>query len=100
MNKQDLCQKLSEIGAIQRGQFTLKSGKTSSIYIDLRRIISYPALLKAVAAHIWQTVSNEQFDLICGVPYTALPIATCLACLLYTSPSPRDRTRSRMPSSA
>ena len=24
----------------------------------------------------------------------------CLSCLLYTSPSPRDRTRSRMPSSA
>ena len=26
--------------------------------------------------------------------------AHCMACLLYTSPSPRDRTRSRMPSSA
>ena len=26
--------------------------------------------------------------------------ALCLGCLLYTSPSPRDRTRSRMPSSA
>ena len=26
--------------------------------------------------------------------------ATLLVCLLYTSPSPRDRTRSRMPSSA
>ena len=26
--------------------------------------------------------------------------AACKACLLYTSPSPRDRTRSRMPSSA
>ena len=26
-----------------------------------------------------------------------IPMATCL---LYTSPSPRDRTRSRMPSSA
>ena len=24
----------------------------------------------------------------------------CVGCLLYTSPSPRDRTRSRMPSSA
>ena len=24
----------------------------------------------------------------------------CESCLLYTSPSPRDRTRSRMPSSA
>ena len=28
------------------------------------------------------------------------PYAMSLACLLYTSPSPRDRTRSRMPSSA
>jgi len=27
-------------------------------------------------------------------------IDTLRACLLYTSPSPRDRTRSRMPSSA
>jgi len=26
--------------------------------------------------------------------------AVVIACLLYTSPSPRDRTRSRMPSSA
>ena len=28
------------------------------------------------------------------------PISGVLTCLLYTSPSPRDRTRSRMPSSA
>ena len=28
------------------------------------------------------------------------PLMLVLACLLYTSPSPRDRTRSRMPSSA
>ena len=28
------------------------------------------------------------------------PIDGVSACLLYTSPSPRDRTRSRMPSSA
>ena len=27
-------------------------------------------------------------------------ISSTQACLLYTSPSPRDRTRSRMPSSA
>ena len=27
-------------------------------------------------------------------------VALVFACLLYTSPSPRDRTRSRMPSSA
>ena len=28
------------------------------------------------------------------------PLMTKYTCLLYTSPSPRDRTRSRMPSSA
>ena len=30
----------------------------------------------------------------------AVAQANALGCLLYTSPSPRDRTRSRMPSSA
>ena len=35
----------------------------------------------------------------CVVP-RAVPIIEAMACLLYTSPSPRDRTRSRMPSSA
>ena len=29
-----------------------------------------------------------------------VPIASLEACLLYTSPSPRDRQKSRMPSSA
>ena len=32
-----------------------------------------------------------------GIGYVAYGLITCL---LYTSPSPRDRTRSRMPSSA
>ena len=31
---------------------------------------------------------------------TKLAIERGISCLLYTSPSPRDRTRSRMPSSA
>ena len=32
----------------------------------------------------------------CGI----IPTEEAKGCLLYTSPSPRDRTRSRMPSSA
>ena len=35
-----------------------------------------------------------------GVGRTASGISMLMSCLLYTSPSPRDRTRSRMPSSA
>ena len=38
---------------------------------------------------------------IAGVLVTrSFGMALCDPCLLYTSPSPRDRTRSRMPSSA
>ena len=42
---------------------------------------------------------------IAGHPYLSIPAAMLCGmlsgfCLLYTSPSPRDRTRSRMPSSA
>ena len=33
-------------------------------------------------------------------PQAALKASVFWRCLLYTSPSPRDRTRSRMPSSA
>ena len=42
------------------------------------------------------TVVNEVID---RLPL-ALPVTEDSPCLLYTSPSPRDRTRSRMPSSA
>ena len=48
---------------------------------------------------------NDQINA-CGTNVAqTIPVSTfyhilCMACLLYTSPSPRDRTRSRMPSSA
>lgn len=78
-NKQNLIHSLYQIGAIQFGEFKLKSGKTSSIYINLRKIISYPDILRGVANAMWEKVHVLNFDLICGVPYTALPIATCIS---------------------
>ena len=36
----------------------------------------------------------------CWIPLGELDLGLTYDCLLYTSPSPRDRTRSRMPSSA
>ena len=50
------------------------------------------------------TISSELNDIIIetrSVPDYRSPYFTpSSGCLLYTSPSPRDRTRSRMPSSA
>ena len=73
------------IGAIQFGHFVLKSGTISPIYIDLRRIISFPKLVKEIRIALWQLVSHLEFSLICGVPYTALPLATALS-LEYNVP--------------
>ena len=36
----------------------------------------------------------------CAPVHATGPVPNISSCLLYTSPSPRDRTRSRMPSSA
>lgn len=70
---------LYQIGAVQFGEFTLKSGQVTSIYINLRKIISYPQILRDVASAMWEKVSGSKFELVCGVPYTALPIATCMS---------------------
>lgn len=79
MTKSEIIQKLYAIEAVKLGRFTLKSGITSPIYIDLRQIIAYPKLMHDIAMLIWDKVKHCSTDLLCGVPYTALPIATCIS---------------------
>ncbi len=70
---------LYDIGAIKFGTFKLKSGITSSIYIDLRLSISRPLLLAQMADLVAQKVSHLKFDALSAVPYGALPLATTLS---------------------
>lgn len=79
MHVQMLIHQLHEIGAIRFGSFTLKSGQISPVYIDLRLTISFPKLLVAISSLMYEKVQKTPFDLVCGVPYTALPFATVLS---------------------
>lgn len=72
---------LLEAGCIKFGEFTLKSGLKSPIYIDLRRIITYPKLLEQIGQAYLPLLKELDFDRLAGLPYAAIPIATaiCLA---------------------
>jgi uridine monophosphate synthetase len=70
----DLVLALYEAGCVRFGDFTLASGKRTPIYIDLRRVISYPAAFKRVVDAYTALVRPLQFDRLAAVPYSGLPI--------------------------
>jgi uridine monophosphate synthetase len=82
--KRKLTLALHEIGAIKFGSFKLKSGLTSPFYIDLRLIVSYPKITGLIVRLLQDTVEDLNFDLITGIPYTALPVASVLSTKLNT----------------
>jgi len=77
--KNKIIDALISIGAVKFGEYKLKSGIISPIYLDLRILISFPELLKDIASLLTQPASSLQFDRIAGIPYTALPIATAFS---------------------
>jgi orotate phosphoribosyltransferase len=79
MVEANLADSLLEAGCIKFGEFTLKSGLKSPIYIDLRQIITYPKLLEQVGTAYLPLLEKLQFDRIAGLPYAAIPIATAIS---------------------
>ena len=74
-----LADELLSAGCIKFGEFTLKSGLKSPIYIDLRRIISYPKLLAQIGEAFLPILEKLKFDRLAGLPYAAIPIATAVS---------------------
>jgi uridine monophosphate synthetase len=89
-----LAEALLETGCIQFGEFTLKSGLISPIYIDLRRLVGHPLLLAAVAGAYLPILDKLRFDRLAALPYAALPIATAISLQSgYPMVYPRKETK-------
>jgi uridine monophosphate synthetase len=78
-SQKSLADELLSAGCIKFGEFTLKSGLKSPIYIDLRRIITYPKLLEKIGQAYLPILKDLKFDRIAGLPYAAIPIATAIS---------------------
>ena len=74
-----LARDLIDSECIRFGQFTLKSGTVSPIYLDLRQLVSHPKILRRVARAYARKLGALKFDRLAGIPYAALPIATAIA---------------------
>lgn len=70
---------LLSAGCIKFGEFTLKSGLKSPIYIDLRQVVTYPKLLAQIAEAYLPILHRLSFSRIAALPYAAIPIATAIS---------------------
>ena len=84
---------------IKFGDFTLASGKSSSYYVDLRLVPSYPQefrmMVKYLENQITEDIGLENFESIVSVPTGGLVIASALAIetvkpLIYVRSKPKD----------
>jgi len=85
IEKEKLVLKLLKTKCIEFGKFRLVSGITSPIFIDLRKLVSFPHLMEQVVAAYWSVVKKLKFQRIAGVPYAALPMCSVM-CVKYNQP--------------
>ncbi len=87
-----IAESLHEIGAVRFGQFKLHSGRISPVYLDLRLLASYPAVLRQVAAAYARILAGLDFTLLAAMPLAGLPIGTAISLhmdksLIYPRPA-------------
>lgn len=66
-----------DAGMIEFGNKKLKDGRISPIFINLRRLPSYPFLMEEVAKEMLRKMHTEQFlgTRLAGLPMSGLPLA-------------------------
>lgn len=76
---------LKKTGCFLQGDFTLKSGKKSNFYLNLRHLVNTPHLIRDISDVIKHYLPNDKF-LLCGLPYAGIPYTMAVS-ILYDIPS-------------
>ena len=74
-----LAQALLDAGCVRFGDFTLKSGIRSPLYLDLRLLASHPKVLRQAAAAYQVVLDSLAFDRLAAIPHAAMAIGTAIA---------------------
>jgi uridine monophosphate synthetase len=75
----DLYESIFGAGCIKFGEFKLKSGIMSPVYVDFRGLISKPALLREVGQALADRAKEIGCDRIAGIPYAGIPLGVAAA---------------------
>jgi orotate phosphoribosyltransferase len=92
LDTESLITNLYDMGAIKFGEFILKSGETSPVYLDLRMLVDRPATLRRIARMMQALAADLTFDRIAAIPMAGLPIGVAFSLaadipLIYPRPS-------------
>ena len=74
--------------------FTLTSGKKSPVYVDCRKIISYPKIASFVTDSACRLLAHKEFDAVAGGETAGIPFAAWIAAkmgkpMLYVRKKPK-----------
>lgn len=81
LQRKKIIHTILELGIVRKGLFTLKSGRTSTTYFNMRQCMSHPRLLTSICRSIVQQLTVK-YDYVCGVAYGGVPFACSVSLLL------------------
>lgn len=76
---QQTAQALREARVLQFGEFTLRSGAVSPVYVDLRRLPSFPSAMDAATDALADIAASLSVDAVVGAETAGIPLAAVAA---------------------
>jgi len=100
--KKYLARKIREYGLVKRGNFVLSSKKRSNVYVDMRRLWSFPKLARIAALLMAAEIKNKvKYATLAGIATGGIPLAAHLSFTLgwpmgYVRPKRKEYGQKRL----